>query len=138
LGRSWIIGKFLIAFALANKYVLFIALAFMISSFTIARSRSPLASAKTAFAASLLALVSAHAAPRWVAYDFEWNSQPGKVYDLLTSTDLATPVSAWPIYHDGTTLHQAIPSAGVITTLTAVPSASPSRFFAVRESDPAP
>jgi hypothetical protein len=71
-------------------------------------------------------------------FDFVWASQPGKIYDLLTSSDLATPVAEWPVYNDGVTLYQAIPNAGETTTLTAVPSADPRRFFAVRESDAPP
>ncbi len=72
------------------------------------------------------------------SYDFEWDSQPGKLYDLLTSTDLADPISEWPIYDDGETPHGGIPAAGETTTLTAVPSADPRRFFALREYDAPP
>ncbi len=71
-------------------------------------------------------------------FDFEWDSQPGKVYDLLTSTDLADPISEWPIYDDGVTVYESIPSAGETTTLTAVPSTDPRRFFAMREADAPP
>jgi hypothetical protein len=66
-------------------------------------------------------------------FDFEWNSQPGKRYDLLTSTDLSTPVADWPPYDDGETVYQNIPATGSTTTLMAVPSVAPSRFFALRE-----
>jgi hypothetical protein len=68
-------------------------------------------------------------------YDFSWESQPGKAYDLLTSLDLATPVAEWPVYD---ALYEGIPSAGETTTLTAVPSADPRRFFAMREFDAPP
>ena len=71
-------------------------------------------------------------------FDFEWDSQPGKIYDLLTSTDLATPISEWPIYDDGVTVYESIPSAGETTTRTAVPSSDPRRFFAMRETDAPP
>ncbi len=71
-------------------------------------------------------------------FDFEWASQPGKLYDLLTSTDLADPISEWPIYDDGETVYGAIPTAGETTTLTAVPSSDPRRFFALREYDAPP
>jgi hypothetical protein len=71
-------------------------------------------------------------------FDFSWASQPGKIYDLLTSTDLATPTAEWPVYNDGVTVYQAIPTAGETTTLTAVPSAGSRRFFAVREYDAPP
>lgn len=70
--------------------------------------------------------------------DFTWASQPDKLYDLLTSTDLADPISEWPVYNDGETLHEAIPTAGETTTRTAVPSTDPRRFFAVREYDTPP
>jgi hypothetical protein len=75
--------------------------------------------------------------PNGADFDFSWNSKAGKLYDLLTSTDLATPVSSWPV-HDpdgpgGNAPFGNIPSAGTTTTLTAVPSADPRRFFAIRE-----
>lgn len=68
-------------------------------------------------------------------YDFTWNSQPGKVYDLFSGTNLADPIDEWPVYYDGETLHEAIPATGTITTLTAIPSPDPRRFFALREYD---
>jgi hypothetical protein len=77
--------------------------------------------------------------PNGVNYDFAWNSMTGKLYDLLTSTDLATPVSTWPV-HDpdgpgGNPPFGDIPSAGATTTLTAVPSTDSRRFFAIREKN---
>jgi hypothetical protein len=75
-------------------------------------------------------------------YDFEWNSQPGKVYDLVSSTDLATAPASWEVYDPdgpgGNDPYGDIPSAGDTTTLTAVPSADPRRFFAMRERDAPP
>ena len=71
-------------------------------------------------------------------YDFQWDSQPGKVYDLLTSTDLATPLASWPTYDDGTTLYENLPATGTSTTLTGVPSGVARRFFAMREEDAPP
>lgn len=70
-------------------------------------------------------------------YDFSWDSLPGKFYDLITSTDLATPIADWPVYDpdgpgDAAPLGN-ISSAGNTTTLTAVPSSDPRRFFAIRE-----
>ena len=75
--------------------------------------------------------------PNGANYNFAWDSKPGKLYDLLTSTDLATPVASWPV-HDpdgpgGNPPFGDIPSAGATTTLTAVPSTDPRRFFAIRE-----
>jgi hypothetical protein len=57
---------------------------------------------------------------------------------LLASTDPATPVTEWPIYHDGATLYENIPATGTTTTLMAVPSSGPRRFFAMREEDGPP
>ena len=74
-------------------------------------------------------------------YDFEWDSKPGKLYDLITSTDLATPIATWPV-HDpdgpgGVDPFGDIPSAGATTTiLTGVPSSDPRRFFSIREKSP--
>ena len=77
--------------------------------------------------------------PNGEDYDFEWDSQTGKLYDLLSSTDLATPVASWPVYvpdgpGDADPLGD-IPSAGATTTLTGVSSSDPRRFFAIREKD---
>jgi len=65
-------------------------------------------------------------------FDFQWNSHPDKVYDLLTSTDLGIPVAAWEPYGDGDNVYENIPANGGVITLIAVPSADPRRFFAVR------
>ena len=76
--------------------------------------------------------------PNGAGFDFEWESQAGKVYDLLTAIDLATPIATWPVYNDGETLHENIPAAGTTTTLTAVPGDGAKRFFAVVEKDAPP
>jgi hypothetical protein len=68
---------------------------------------------------------------------FEWNSISGMQYDLLSSTDLATPVATWPVYNDGVMLYEAIPATGASTSLTGVLKSGPARFFALREF-PAP
>lgn len=66
--------------------------------------------------------------------DFEWNSMDGMQYDLLTSTDLATPVSTWSVYDDGVNPpYEDIPSTGIATTLSGVVKVGPVRFFAIRE-----
>jgi hypothetical protein len=67
-------------------------------------------------------------------FDFTWYSHPGKVYDLVTSTDLVTPVSEWPVH----AAYSDIPATGTTTTLTAVPVDGPQRFFAVIEKDAPP
>jgi hypothetical protein len=70
-------------------------------------------------------------------YDFTWTSQAGKIYDLLSSDDLATPVSTWPVFDpDGPGGNQPfgdIPATADTTTLTAVPGNGPKRFFAIRQ-----
>lgn len=77
--------------------------------------------------------------PNGANFDFSWDSQTGKFYDLLTSTDLATPIAEWPVYDPdgpgGADPLGDIPSAGATTTLTAVPSSDPRRFFSIREND---
>jgi hypothetical protein len=85
---------------------------------------------------SLKLVITANTTPG--LYDFEWDSQDGKVYDLLSSTDLSTPISSWPLYDDGTILYQNLPATGNSTTLTGVPSGDTRRFFAIREEDPTP
>ncbi|MGB1130924.1 MAG: endonuclease/exonuclease/phosphatase family protein, partial [Haloferula sp.] len=68
-------------------------------------------------------------------YDFSWNSRVDKLYDLLSSTDLSTPTSGWPVYDDGVTLYENIVPSGLTTVLSAVPSADPRRFFVLRDKD---
>jgi len=65
--------------------------------------------------------------------DFEWNSLPGMLYDLVSSVDLSTPVSTWAAYNDGVTIYEDIPSAGATTTLSGVLKLNPNRFFALIE-----
>lgn len=66
-------------------------------------------------------------------WDFTWSSLPsGKVYDLVSSTSLSSPISAWPVWDDRADL----PSDGTTTTLINVPGGSDGRrFFAVLEKD---
>lgn len=70
-------------------------------------------------------------------FDFSWTSKPGRVYDLLSSTDLSTPSDSWPVYGpdgpDGNDPYGNVPSAGTTTTLTSVPTDGPRRFFVMRE-----
>lgn len=69
-------------------------------------------------------------------FDFSWNSQPDMVYDVVSSSDLSTPVSTWPVYDDGTRVYENILASKTVTNISAVPSMSPRRFFAIRERDP--
>jgi len=75
-------------------------------------------------------------------FDFEWASQPGKLYDLVSSTDLDTPILTWPVYdpdgEGGEEPFGDIESGGLTTTLTDVPGDGPRRFFAVVEKDGPP
>ncbi|MGB6221279.1 hypothetical protein [Haloferula sp.] len=68
-------------------------------------------------------------------YDFSWTSQDGKLYDLVSSTDLATPISTWSVWEGNADIAGTSPSNG----LTNVPGGgNTTRFFAVIEKDPAP
>jgi hypothetical protein len=67
-------------------------------------------------------------------YDFTWPSQPGKIYDLVTSTHPTTPVAQWPVH----AAYSDIPATGTTTTLTAVPADGRQRFFALIEKDAPP
>jgi hypothetical protein len=75
--------------------------------------------------------------PNGANYDFSWNSQNGKLYRLVTSTDLATPIAEWPVYNDGVNpgYDGILPSGTGTNTLTAVVPIGPKRFFAVVESN---
>ena len=64
-------------------------------------------------------------------FDLAWASRPGKVYDLVTSTDFSTPVEEWPVHAD----YADVPATGATTTLTDVPVDGPLRFFAVVAAD---
>ena len=70
-------------------------------------------------------------------YDLSWNSRSGRVYDLLSSTDLSDlPTTGWDIHLDPLTTYRAIPASGTGTTvLDDVPSDGPRRFFVIRESE---
>jgi hypothetical protein len=62
-------------------------------------------------------------------FDLEWTSRTGKVYDLLSSTDLSTPVESWAIW-DG---QADIPAADEITRIEALVPEGSKRFFVVIE-----
>ncbi len=62
-------------------------------------------------------------------YSFNWVSYAGRVYELVSSTNLAIPVGSWPAWDSRTN----ILSAGATTTLVNVPGGGPTRFFAVIE-----
>ena len=65
---------------------------------------------------------------------FTWDSRPGKLYDLLGSTNLDTPPSTpWAVY-DGRENIPADPSG--TNTLVVPRPPDVARFFAIRENDP--
>lgn len=53
--------------------------------------------------------------------DLAWESRRGKVYDLVTATDPATPLAQWPVH----AAYGDIPATGTTTTLTDVPVDAP-------------
>lgn len=65
--------------------------------------------------------------------DFWWNSSPGKVYDLLSTTNLLIPLDSWLAYDPdgvgGNDPYEDISFDGTIT----VPSVDSCRFFALEE-----
>lgn len=67
-------------------------------------------------------------------YDFKWNSQDGKLYDLVSSTDLSTAPSTWAVYLG----NENIMGTGPINTLTNLSGTGPVRFFVVIEKDSPP
>ncbi|MCH7226822.1 hypothetical protein [Haloferula sp. A504] len=66
-------------------------------------------------------------------YDFSWNSQAGRVYDLVSATDLSTPPETWPVWGNQGDI-EATPDTN---SLTGIPGGGDSRrFFAVVEKLP--
>jgi len=65
-------------------------------------------------------------------YDFTWTSQAGKVYDIVTSTDLSTAIATWPVWDD----QEGLPATPPNNVLANVPGGGDTRrFFAVVERD---
>lgn len=63
-------------------------------------------------------------------YDFEWDSQDGRLYDLVSATDLSTASTSWPVW-DGREDMIATPP---VNTLTDIPGGGDTRrFFAMIE-----
>lgn len=79
---------------------------------------------------------------RGANYDFGWPSQNGKIYDLLSSTDLSTAPATWTVYDpDGPGGNN--PLSGIIDTaptniLSGVAPSGPTRFFVVAEKPAGP
>ena len=71
--------------------------------------------------------------------EFTWNSRSGMEYDLVSETDLSRPLSTWPSYDDGVTVHENIPPSGTGTNLlSGIVPEGPTRFFAVVEKERGP
>ncbi len=71
-------------------------------------------------------------------FDFEWNSQTGKVYDLVSSPDLSTAVGSWSAYDDGVTIYENIVSNPPTNSLSDIPVQGSRRFFSVVEKEVPP
>ena len=69
--------------------------------------------------------------PNGANYDFTWESQDGKLYDLVSDTDLSMPRAEWPVYMGHADIEGSAPS----NTLESVPGDGTKRFFAVIEKD---
>jgi hypothetical protein len=68
-------------------------------------------------------------------YDFEWESQAGKLYDLVSATDLSTASNTWPVWNGRADLTATPPT----NTLTDIPGGGdPRRFFVLIEKDAPP
>jgi len=68
--------------------------------------------------------------------EFSWNSMTGKQYDLVSSTNLTSSPSTWPVYDDGTTTFQNIPGSDTgNNTLTGVNLSGPERYYAIVEEE---
>jgi len=68
-------------------------------------------------------------------FDFAWESREGKLYDLVSSTDLSIPRDSWDVWEGHADLEASLPA----NTLNNVPGGgSGQRFFAVVEKDPPP
>ncbi|MCF7675043.1 MAG: Ig-like domain repeat protein, partial [Akkermansiaceae bacterium] len=66
-------------------------------------------------------------------YDFVWTSQAGKLYDLVSSTDLSTPPASWDVWQGQADIEGTAPT----NMLEDIPGGGdPSRFFAVLEKNP--
>ena len=68
-------------------------------------------------------------------HDFEWDSRDGKVYDLVSATDLDTAPDSWPVWQGLTNLG-ATPPTNILTDIAG--GGDPRRFFAVLEKDAPP
>jgi len=68
-------------------------------------------------------------------YDFQWDSQAGKVYDLVSSTDLSTAPETWSVWNGQADL-AASPPTNTLGNIAG--GGDVRRFFAVLEKDAPP
>ncbi|MCB1134449.1 MAG: hypothetical protein KDN05_25265, partial [Verrucomicrobiae bacterium] len=68
-------------------------------------------------------------------YDFSWNSLAGRLYDLVSATDLSTAISTWPVW-DGRTGLAGTPPENLLADIPG--GGDEKRFFAlvVRDAPP--
>ena len=71
--------------------------------------------------------------PNGANYDFSWERQDEKLYDLVSNTDLSIPRADWPVYMGKADIAGSLPNP-----LENVPGDGTERFFAVVEKDPPP
>ena len=75
-------------------------------------------------------------------YDFSWLSQNGKVYDLLSSTNLSTAPATWAVYDPdgagGNDPYDNIIDTAATNVLSGVAASGPARFFVVAEKPAVP
>ena len=75
-------------------------------------------------------------------YDFSWPSKSGKVYDLLSSTNLSTSPATWAVYDPdgpgGNDPYSDILATASTNVLSNVPASGPARFLVVAEKDAVP
>ncbi|MCH7228907.1 sialate O-acetylesterase [Haloferula sp. A504] len=68
-------------------------------------------------------------------FDFSWPSQSGKLYDLVSSTNLSTAPTTWAVYDDGAETYGDLSATLPTNTLTDVAGDGPRRFFSIIEKD---
>ena len=75
-------------------------------------------------------------------YDYSWPSKSGKVYDLLSSTNLSTSPATWAVYDPdgpgGNDPYSDILATASTNVLSNVPASGPARFLVVAEKDAVP
>ena len=66
-------------------------------------------------------------------YDFQWDSNSGKVYDLVSAPDLSQSVSTWEVHQSPLMAYENIAASDTgVNTLVDVPAIDKKQFFALR------